>query len=182
MLKVTGKKKIFSGNYLKVWSTEFVDKKGGRVNWEWCEGRDAVHIFPITPEQEVVLIRNYRIPLEQYVIEMPAGLLDKNGETMEEAAKRELLEETGYSAEKLTALKRAWPHQSGMSNGISYCFIATGLKKIRDTAGDDSEDIEVIKIPLKNLMDFYLNLPDNMLFNMSILAAADIIKRLKIRG
>lgn len=182
MLKIIGKKKVFSGKHLNVWSTEFLDKIGNKKVWEWYETLDSVHIFPITSDQKAVLIKSFRVPLERYIIEMPAGLLDKDGESPIDAARRELFEETGYFAEKLVPVPKTWPHQPGASRSMAYGFIATGLKKIRDTVGDNTEDIEVVEVPLEGLMEYYLNLPDDTFFGIRILAVAKIAEYLKIKG
>lgn len=180
MLEILGKKKIFKGNYLNVWQTEFKDKKGNIQTWEWIEKNNAVFIFPITKEQKVVLIKNFRVPLERYVIEMPAGLMDRD-ETSEETARRELLEEVGYLAEKLTPVA-TFPYRSGASNATAKGFIATGLVKIKDEAGDETEDIEVIEIEREKLIDFYLENSRNVLFNLEIISMNAIATSLKIEG
>ncbi len=171
-LKIKGKQKIFDGNFLKVWSTVFLDKKGNEKIWEWLEKSNAVTVFAITKENNVVLIKNFRIPLEKYVIEMPAGLLDKNGESNEEAVKRELLEETGYTAEKYYPLPPT-PYGAGLTNTLYYDFIATGATKISEIHGDVTEDITVIEIPANELVDYYLNNPDQF-FSARILSLYQI--------
>lgn len=182
MLIIKNDRVIFQGKYLRVWETEFIDKKSQRQTWEWIERKNAIFTFPITPEQNIVLIKNFRIPLKSYVIEMPAGLKDKEGESDEEVALRELLEETGYSCQKLLPIN-SWPYRSGSSNGISKGFIATGLIKLGDCiVGDDTEDIIVFEIKMDELLDFYMNLPDNLLFDLGILAMHNIAKHLGIRG
>jgi ADP-ribose pyrophosphatase len=90
-----------------------------------------------------VLLRNYRIPIEQYEIEVPTGRLDKNGESLEAAARRELLEEAGYEAEELHPLKSFAP-SPGATNNFGFPFIATGCKKVSHTHGDATEDISML--------------------------------------
>ena len=79
----------------------------------------------MTDDKEVLLIRQFRPPVNGYVIEFPAGLNDK-GDTLEEAAKRELLEETGYSAREMIFLTEG-PMSSGASGEILTVFLAKGL-------------------------------------------------------
>ena len=176
------KTKIFEGKYLNVWQTEFLDKKGATHYWEWIERRDASIVFPITKAQNVVLIKNYRVPVERYVIELPAGLIDKEGENEEKTARRELLEETGYLAKNFIPL-RMRPFNAGHHRNMSFGFIATDLeKKNHSIIGEDTEDIEVIEVPIDGLLNFYLSLPDDILFNLDILGVAAVVKHRGIKG
>lgn len=84
-----------------------------------------------------------------YVIEFPAGLNDR-GDTLEEAAKRELLEETGYSAGELIFLTKG-PMSSGASGEILTVFLAKGIEFKGIGERDETEDIEVLKVPINGL-------------------------------
>lgn len=180
-LRIGEKSKIFEGKFLSVWATEFLDTQGKKRVWEWIERKNAVFIFPITREQNVVLIKNFRIPLEQYVIEMPAGLMDHEGENEEALASRELQEETGYIAETFTPV-HPWPYRSGISNGVSKGFIATGLRKVSGAVGDATEDIHVFEIPMDELLEFYLRCAEDTLFDVGILALHHLAQHFHIRG
>lgn len=177
--KIGKKGKLFDGKFVALWGTEFLDKGGNPQFWEWITKKDVVAVFPITEDDKAVLVKNYRVPLEKYVIETPAGLTDKEGETHEELTKRELLEETGYVADVFHALP-AYPYKSGTSGNMAYAFIATGLRKVGHEAGDDTEDISVVEIPLEKLAKFYIDLPPDTLFSLEILAIYEIAKYLKI--
>ncbi len=176
-MRIGEKRKIFDGKYLKVWETEFYDKNGKKQTWEWLEKKDAVFIFPITSNRKIILIKNFRIPVERYVIEMPAGLKDKVNESDIELAGRELLEETGYSAKTFIPVQ-SWPYRSGSSDGISKGFIATGLLKIKEEVGDETEDISVVEVKADELFNFYFNLPNDVLFDIGILAMYGIASKL----
>ena len=114
----------------------------------------AVGILAITPEDEIILIEQFRIPLQRRVIEIPAGIVGDEpehiGEPLEETARRELLEETGYDATGMKLLIET-PTTAGMSSELIYLFQATGLTKTGEGGGIGSEDITVHKIPLKQL-------------------------------
>ena len=168
-LRIGKKRIVFAGKYLVVWEKEFFDKNGERRIWEYIERKRVIFIFPITFDQKVVLVRNFRVPLERYVIEVPAGLKDKINESDEEVARRELLEETGYCAEKLIPIK-PFPYRQGSSNGIAVGFFAVGLKKVKESCGDETEDMTMIEVKMDKLMDFYRNLPQNELFDSQILS------------
>jgi len=124
-------------------------------NWEYvkrinCSG--IVVIVPMTKEGKVIFVEQFRRPVEAQVIEWPAGLVnDKtlhDPETMEAAARRELLEETGYEAEHLSLLVGG-PVSSGLSSEIITFYQALDVVKIASGGGDASESIKIHEIPLK---------------------------------
>ncbi len=177
--KLGKKKKLFEGRFIKLWGTEFFDKSGKLQMWEWADKADVVPILPIAANGNLILIKNYRVPVEKYVIESPGGLVDKVGENMEAVARRELLEETGYMAGKLVALP-AWPYRSGLSKNMVYGFIATDLKKMNHAEGDDTEDLTVFEVSPRELMDLYANPPADTLVIPEIIAMYEMAKHFKI--
>ncbi len=126
-------------------------------NWDFAKRPNAdscVGILALTPADEVVLIEQFRIPVQQKVIEIPAGLVgdeeEFRGEALVETAARELMEETGYRAGKIVPLL-ASPTSAGMTPEISHLFFATDLVKEQDGGGTGHEDIKVHLVPLKEL-------------------------------
>jgi len=114
----------------------------------------AVGILAITPEREIVLVEQFRIPVQRRVIEIPAGLVGDevafHGESLAETARRELLEETGFRAEVLTELLRT-PTSAGMTAEFLHLFHATGLSREHAGGGTAGEDIIVHLVPLAGL-------------------------------
>jgi ADP-ribose pyrophosphatase len=123
-----------------------------RIN---CTG--VAVIAPITDKNEIVLVEQYRRAIDARMIELPAGLVGDPGslkdESMEDAARRELLEETGYEAETLELIGR-WPTSGGMSSEIATVFLARGLKRVGSGGGDDTENIVVHVVPLATAGDW----------------------------
>jgi len=150
--KVLEKKTIWEGKFFRFVLTTYIDSYGAIRQWESFERvncKGIVAILPVTDNKEVLLIRQFRPPVNRYVIEFPAGLNDK-GDTLEEAAKRELLEEAGYSARELFFLTEG-VMSSGASGEILTVFLAKGLEFKGIGERDETEDIEVLKIPINEL-------------------------------
>lgn len=123
--------------------------------WEYikrinCTG--IVVIVAATRQGEAVLVEQYRPALKKRIIEWPAGLVSDLGkkETLLTAAKRELLEETGYKAGRIRPLLSG-PLSSGFSADILSFFLAENLVKVADGGGDHTESITVHHVPLTNI-------------------------------
>jgi ADP-ribose pyrophosphatase len=115
---------------------------------------ECVGILAITPEDEIVLVEQFRIPVQARVIEIPAGIVgdeeEHRGESLADTAARELLEETGYGAAEIRLLLDT-PTSAGMTSEIIHLFQATGLTREHEGGGTAGEDITVHHIPLVNL-------------------------------
>lgn len=124
-----------------------------RGRWEYAERTHgngmAVIIIAVTPSDRIIFVEQFRVPLQGRTIEMPAGLVgDQAGEdTLEDAARRELEEETGWRAGEVQVLLIG-PTSSGMSNERIAYVRATGLRKVGDGGGVDGEDIIVHEVPV----------------------------------
>jgi 8-oxo-dGTP pyrophosphatase MutT (NUDIX family) len=113
------------------------------------ESREWVNIIPLTSDHRVVMVRQYRHGSRTVTLEIPGGLAD-SGDSPEEAAARELLEETGYQAERWTKIGAVNPNPAIFNNRCST-FLAQGIRKVSDLIPDQTEDIEVALIPLKDI-------------------------------
>ncbi|GJM10500.1 MAG: hypothetical protein DHS20C11_27760 [Lysobacteraceae bacterium] len=125
-----------------------------RNGWEFVSRTNpggAVVILAVTPQQRLLFVEQYRIPVAAPTIEFPAGLIgDKaagSHDTAISAAHRELVEETGYRAESIEILT-AGPSSAGMSSESVIMVRARGLIKVGDGGGVDGEDITVHEVPL----------------------------------
>ena len=143
MAAMTEKKTVYQGKYLRMCV---------QGHWEYAERTNAgsaVIIIARTPEDKLLFVEQYRIPLGRNTIEMPAGLvgdLDAD-DTLESAAKRELLEETGWQTEHVEVLMIG-PTSSGLSNELIAFVRATGLTRIHAGGGDETENITVHEVPV----------------------------------
>ena len=152
MSSVPPRGRVFAqGRYLTV-----VEHEG----WEFVTRhgiKGIVVLVAITPDRELVLVEQHRQPVGKAVIELPAGLVGdipgQEDETLSKAAHRELVEETGFEARELVELEEG-PVAVGVSDEVVTFFAARGLTRVGPGGGDDSEDIAVHVVPLRELDGF----------------------------
>lgn len=128
-----------------------------RGKWEFAQrvgSTGVVGIVAVTEQRKIVLVEQFRIPVGCAVIELPAGLAgdlaDAPKEALAEAARRELLEETGYLAGEMAQLV-VGPSSAGMTDECVVLFHAGRLKRLHDGGGDGSENIVVHEVALDEL-------------------------------
>jgi len=109
------------------------------------ESADAVNVIPITKNQEIIFVRQYRFGTQQITLELPGGLMEPN-EVPIQTAKRELQEETGYSGGQLSYLGKTASHPVFMNSYIHH-VLALDIEPIGSTNFDDAELAEVVLIP-----------------------------------
>ena len=108
----------------------------------------------LTKEGEVLMIRQYRHPLAETLLEVPGGFIDEN-ELSDVAMKRELLEETGYEFSSITEVGKIAANP-GILNNYTYLFLAKGGVKTREQKLDETEELEVEKISIQELKKLFL--------------------------
>lgn len=131
-----------------------------RGNWVYASRPNisgVVCIATLTREREIVLVEQFRPPLQAHVLEFPAGLAgDVAGhehEAFVAAARRELLEETGYQADEIHEVFTG-ASSAGLTDECLTFLVATGLHKVADGGGDESESITVHVVPLADAWQF----------------------------
>jgi ADP-ribose pyrophosphatase len=108
-----------------------------------------VNIIPITPKNEVVLIRQYRHGTRKITLEIPGGIVEQD-DSPEEAAQRELREETGYQASEMVPLGAVDPNPAFLNNQC-YTYLARNAVLAGEQELDEMEDIEVVLKPLDEI-------------------------------
>jgi len=119
---------------------------GRKTKREIVEHEACTAIVAIDSENNVLLVRQYRKAAEKMLLEIPAGGIEP-GEKPLDGARRELEEETGFSAEKWEELSGFYT-SPGFTTEYMYLYLATELKPLK-RAADDDENIELVRVPLK---------------------------------
>lgn len=119
------------------------------------ENPDWVNIIALTKDEEVVLIEQFRHGAEEIILEIPGGMLDDD-EKPETAARRELLEETGFEAEEFIYLGKSHPNPAIQNNTIHH-FLAKNCEKTGETSFDEHESVTTKLVPYKDVKSLIEN-------------------------
>ena len=153
MVDLTEKKifseKIYQGRLLDVRKDEVRLPNGKTSTREWIKHPGAVCIIPILPDNKIALIKQYRYPVLDHMIEIPAGKLENNEEPLK-CAERELEEEIGYKAKKFTLLTHIHP-AIGFANEKMWVFLAEDLEKTKSKL-DQDEFVEFFPLELEDAL------------------------------
>jgi ADP-ribose pyrophosphatase len=109
-------------------------------------------VFPITNKGEVVLVKQYRYGTGEWSLEVPGGIMDAHETNPLEAAKRELLEETGYSCANIVQTAVVAPNPA-TANNYMYCYLATGCTLTHTQHFDEHEELEVVLVSITELKE-----------------------------
>jgi 8-oxo-dGTP pyrophosphatase MutT (NUDIX family) len=161
---ITGSEALCSGRFLAYKKLTYTDAKGISRTWEAVdrtgssgEAHAVFIVAKIVPDDEIVLVRQFRPPAGRLMVEFPAGLIDP-GETPEETAHRELYEETGYKGKILAVTQPAYSSPGLTGEPISCVQMEIDGEAYRgqtvEAHPEEVECIEVFRVPLENLAGF----------------------------
>jgi len=145
--KTVNTEKIFAGNIIDLQVDDVTLPDGNMSKREIVKHPGAVAVIPITKDNKIVFVEQYRKPLEKSIVEIPAGKLEK-GENPMIAAIRELEEETGYTTNNLSFITSFYT-SPGFADELLHLYITDDIEKVENpAAGDEDEFVEVVELTL----------------------------------
>ena len=149
--KILESSSLYNARIFQLRSVLKQDAGGRKASFVSLDSPDWVTVIPETGEKDFLIVRQYRHGTENVSMEFPAGLIDP-GETPQQAAARELLEETGYTADSLIQIGCVSPNPAFMTN-YTYTFLAKGLSRVSEQNLDEHEILDVYKMPYKDVSE-----------------------------
>ena len=153
--KTLSSKTLFDGKVIHLHLDDILLPDGKIGFREYCTHNGAVCVIPLDSDGNVICVRQYRYAIGKPLLEIPAGKLDSPEENPDDAVRRELREETGASSEKITFLGLYYGSPALLNEKI-YMYLAEDLS-FGDSSPDEDEFLEVIRIPLKKMVDMVLS-------------------------
>ena len=146
-----GSETAYDGMLTRVRVDQVAMPDGSVSDREVVEHPDAVAVVALTDDGDVLLLKQYRHPYGRYLLEIPAGKLDHEGEEPDDAARRELVEEVGLDAGTLTPLV-TFHNSAGWTTESTTVYLATGLHEAEPDADftpkAEEADMEVVRLAL----------------------------------
>ncbi len=177
--KKLNSKQIFDGVVVKLFVDDVELPDGKKAIREIVRHPGAVCVIPVDEDENVIMIKQFRYPFSEVLLEVPAGKLEPNEDPLE-AVKRELEEESGVNAENVEYIGTMYTTVAILDEKI-HMYLATGLT-YKNAHPDDGEFLEVEKIPLKALVEMVMEgkIPDSKT-QIAILKAEKILEKRKNR-
>lgn len=146
--KTIQSKSIYKGRVISLKVDDVTLPNGNTSSREIVNHPGAVAIIALTPDKKLILVEQYRKALERSIIEIPAGKLEKGEEPIHTAV-RELEEETGYRAEKLTFIQ-AFATSPGFADEVIHLFFAENITLVENKAAlDEDEFVDLMEVTLE---------------------------------
>ncbi|MCQ6266108.1 NUDIX hydrolase [Fictibacillus sp. WQ 8-8] len=146
---------VYSGKIIDLEIQEVLLPNGNKSKREIVKHPGAVAIIALTPENKLLLVRQYRKALEKTIVEIPAGKLEKNEDPLE-CAKRELLEETGYECGSLEYLSSFYT-SPGFADELIHLYFTDSLKECKEQQPDEDEFLDVLEVSIEEAEEFVKN-------------------------
>ncbi len=150
--KIKSSKIVFKRKWLSIRSDTITsNKKTFKYYSVIIPEKEFPIIVAITPNNKIIMERIFRFPLRRYVLELPKGTVEKN-ETILQSAKRELLEETGYEAERTIKIGKFIANPSRLTETATI-FVALNARKKTEQRLEELEDIRVIEMTYDEILE-----------------------------
>lgn len=177
--KKLNSRQIFDGKVVKLYVDDVELANGKKATREIIRHPGAVCVIPIDSDENVIMVKQFRYPFSEALLEVPAGKLELNENPLE-AVKRELEEESGAVADNVEYIGTMYPSVAILDEQI-HMYLATGLT-YKNAHPDDDEFLEIEKIPLKTLVDMVMDgkIPDSKT-QIAILKAEKILEKRRNR-
>jgi len=144
------RREIYAGRIFTIRQDRLRSPLTGREHaFDVVEAPDWVNVVAVTADDKVLLIRQYRVGTRTVTTEVPGGTVDP-GERPLDAARRELLEETGYTSDDWSEIGRVEPNPAFQTN-VTYTFLARSARRTGAQRFDETESIEVEERPLEDV-------------------------------
>jgi len=144
---------ITENKIFTLWENKCLSPKDGKTYpFLSLDTIDWVNIIPLTKENEVVMIKQYRHGNEEITLEIPGGMTDREDKSPQESAMRELVEETGYTGDEVIKLGECSPNPA-IFNNLLHVYLAKNVEKKYAQNLENTEDIEIVKIHINKIPD-----------------------------
>lgn len=153
--KTVSTRKVFEGRIFDIKVDDIELPDGRKAEREILIHHGGVVILPITPDGEIILVKQYRYAVERTLLELPAGKLEK-GEDPREAAMRELEEETGCRANSIRDFGNLIP-VGAYTTEIMHGFVCDDMIDTKEQKLDEDEFIEIVRLPIEKVRDMIMS-------------------------
>jgi ADP-ribose pyrophosphatase len=144
--------RVYTTPIFDLYKRKSAHERRGDRSFYIIEAPAWVNIIPVTPEREVVLVRQYRHGVSDFTLEIPGGMIDPEDPKPADAARREMIEECGYDSDEIIALGKVHPNPAIQPNWC-YSFFARNARRIGEPRPNEggAEETEVVMAPLASI-------------------------------
>ena len=149
---VTTKEELkYTTNIFKLLSRDMkLESEDHSATFSIIEAPEWMNVIPLTSENEIVLVEQFRYGIEEPTLELPGGMVDA-GETHDETARRELLEETGYAGDTWSYLGKVSSNPAFLTN-YTHLYVVQNCRKVQEQQLDGNERINIHTMPLDDFL------------------------------
>jgi ADP-ribose pyrophosphatase len=144
--------RVYATPIFDLYKRKAAHERRGERNFYIIEAPGWVNIIPLTPAGEVVMVRQFRHGVSDFTLEIPGGMIDPHEQDPAVAARREMIEESGYDSGEIIPLGKVHPNPAIQPNWC-YSFFARGVRKIAEPHLNEggAEETEVVMVPLADI-------------------------------